>query len=62
MRRILTATAVMAIAATALAFTQQGNRQFRELLNGYKEAAAPISTTVSSQKPRQAWKRCWGKI
>jgi len=45
MRRIMMATAVVTVAATALAFTEQGNRQFRELLNGYKEAANPISTT-----------------
>ncbi len=39
------ATAVFVIAATSLAFTDGGQRRFREFLNGLKEAPAVISTT-----------------
>ena len=46
MKRImLAATAVMAVATTALAFNDEGGRLFREFLNGYKEAPAPVATT-----------------
>ena len=46
MKRIMIATtAVLAVATTALAFSDEGGRRFREILNGYKEAAAPIATT-----------------
>jgi len=48
MKRIMiAATAVLAVATTALAFNDQGGRRFREFLNGLKEAAAPVSTTGS---------------
>ena len=43
-RVILVATVVFAVAAAGLAFSD-GGPGFREFLNGYKEAAAPISTT-----------------
>ena len=46
MKRITIAVAVvLAVTATGLAFSDEGGRRFREFLNGYKEAAAPISTT-----------------
>jgi CHRD domain len=46
MKRItIMAVAVFAIAGTALAFTDDGRRQFREFLNGVKEATAVVSTT-----------------
>ena len=45
MKRIMMAVAVLIVATTALAFTEEGNKRFREFLNGYKEAPAPISTT-----------------
>ena len=46
MKRIMiAATAVLAVATTALAFSDEGGRRFREFLNGYKEAAAPVATT-----------------
>jgi hypothetical protein len=46
MKRItIAATAVFAIAGTAIGFTSEGNRRFRELLNGFKEAPAVVSTT-----------------
>jgi hypothetical protein len=45
MKRIMMAVAVLTVATTALAFTEEGNRRFRELLNGYKEAVNPVSTT-----------------
>jgi hypothetical protein len=44
-RIIIAATAVLAVATSALAFSDQGGRRFREFLNGLKEAAAPVSTT-----------------
>jgi hypothetical protein len=48
MKRImLAATALLAVGTTALAFSDEGGRKFREFLNGYKEAAAPVSTTGS---------------
>ena len=46
MKRIILATvAVTVVATTAFAFSDEGGRKFRELLSGYKEAPAPISTT-----------------
>jgi hypothetical protein len=46
MKRIMiAATAALAVGTTALAFSDEGGRKFREFLNGYKEAAAPVSTT-----------------
>ena len=46
MKRIMIAAmAVLTVATTALAFTEEGNKRFRELLNGYKEAVDPVSTT-----------------
>ena len=44
-RIIMTAVAVTTVATTAFAFGEEGSRKFREFLNGYKEAAAPVSTT-----------------
>jgi len=46
MKRIILATvAVTAVATTAFAISDEGGKKFRELLSGYKEAPAPISTT-----------------
>jgi hypothetical protein len=46
MKRItIVATVVLAVTATGLAFSAEGGRRFKELLSGYKEAAAPIATT-----------------
>lgn len=46
MKRItIAALAIIAVASTALAFSDEGARQFREFLNGYKEAAVVVSTT-----------------
>jgi CHRD domain len=46
MKRItIMAVAVFAIAGTALAFMDDGRRQFSEFLNGVKEATAVVSTT-----------------
>ena len=46
MKRITIAVAVvLAVTATGFAFNEQGGRRFREFLNGFKEAAAPVSTT-----------------
>ena len=46
MRKItIAATAVFAIAGTAIGFTSEGNRRFREFLDGLKEAPAVVSTT-----------------
>ena len=48
MKRItIAATAVMALATTALAFTEQGQRQFKEFLTGLKESPAIVSTTAT---------------
>ncbi len=48
MKRItITATVVFAIAGSAIAFTSEGNRRFREFLTGLKEAPAVVSTTGS---------------
>ena len=44
-RVVMVAVAVFAMAGAAFAFSGEGGRRFREFLNGYKEAPAPISTT-----------------
>jgi CHRD domain len=44
-RLTIAATAILAIATTALAFSDEGGRVFREFLNGFKEAPNPIATT-----------------
>jgi hypothetical protein len=44
-RIIMTAVAVATVATTAFAFSDEGGRKIREFLSGYKEAAAPVSTT-----------------
>jgi CHRD domain-containing protein len=44
-RLVMVAVAVLATAGAAFAFSDEGGRRFREFLNGYKEAPAPISTT-----------------
>jgi len=46
-RFTIVAVAIFAIGSTVLVFGDQGSRRFREFLNGFKEAAAPISTTGS---------------
>jgi hypothetical protein len=46
MKRVtITATAVLVVAGTGIAFTDGGQRRFREFLNGLKEAPAVVSTT-----------------
>ena len=46
MKRItLAAAAILAVAGTAFAFTDEGSRRFSEFLNGLNEAAAVVSTT-----------------
>jgi len=46
MKRItIVAVALLSLGSTVLVFGDEGGRRFRELLNGFKEAAAPISTT-----------------
>jgi hypothetical protein len=45
MKRIMMAVAVLTVTTTALAFSQEGNRRFREFLTGLKEATNPVSTT-----------------
>lgn len=46
MKRITIAVAVvLAVTATGLAFNEQVGPPFREFLNGFKEAVAPVSTT-----------------
>src|SRR5688500_2905198 len=46
MKRIMVmAGIVLAVSASGLAFSDDGNGNFRESLNGYKEAPAPVSTT-----------------
>jgi hypothetical protein len=41
----IVAAAVLAVAGTGFAFTNEGGRRFSEFLNGYKEATAVVSTT-----------------
>jgi hypothetical protein len=46
MKRItIAATAVLVLAGTGLASTEEGGRRFREFLNGLKEATTVVSTT-----------------
>jgi len=48
MKRImLAAAAVLMVAGTGLAFTQEGNRRFNEFLNGFQEASAIVATTAT---------------
>jgi CHRD domain len=44
-RLIMVGGIVLAVTASGFAFSDDGNGKFRESLNGFKEAAAPISTT-----------------
>jgi hypothetical protein len=44
-RLMMAATVFLAATATGFAFSDEGGRRFREFLNGYKEAAAPVATT-----------------
>ena len=44
---VIGTTAVLAVTATAFAFSDEGGQKFREFLNGLKEAAAVVSTTGS---------------
>ena len=46
-RLTIAATAILAVATTAFAFSDEGGRQFRELLNGFKEAPNPLATTAT---------------
>jgi hypothetical protein len=46
-RLTIVATAVFVVAGTALAFTDEGERRFKEFLSGLKEAPAVVSTTGS---------------
>lgn len=45
MRTMIAAIAIFAMAGTGWAFDDNGGRRFRERLNGFKEAAAVVSTT-----------------
>jgi hypothetical protein len=46
MKRIMiVAAAVLVVGGTGLAFTDQGQRQFKEFLNGFQEATTVVSTT-----------------
>jgi hypothetical protein len=47
MKRLAAVTVVFAIAGTAIAFTSEANRRFREFLTGLKEAPAVVSTTAT---------------
>lgn len=44
-RLIMVGGIVLAVTASGLAFSDDGSGKFRESLNGFKEAAAPVSTT-----------------
>lgn len=46
-RTAIVATMVFAIAGSAIAFTSEGNRKFREFLSGLNEAPNVISTTAT---------------
>jgi hypothetical protein len=46
-RIIMTVVAVTTVATTVFAFSDEGGRKFRELLNGYKEAINPVSTAAT---------------
>jgi hypothetical protein len=46
MKRLIVAGGILlAVTASGLAFSDDGSGKFRERLNGFKEAAAPVSTT-----------------
>ena len=46
MKRIMiAAAAVLMVAGTGVAFSDEGGRRFREFLNGFKEATTVVSTT-----------------
>ena len=48
MKRIMmAAAAVLMVAGTGLAFTQEGNRRFNEFLNGFQEASVVVATTAT---------------
>ena len=47
MKRIMMAAAVLIVAGTGLAFTQEGNRRFNEFLNGFQEATVVVATTAT---------------
>jgi hypothetical protein len=48
MKRIaIAATVIFAIAGSAIGFTSEGNRRFREFLNGLNEAPNVVSTTAT---------------
>lgn len=48
MKRIMmAAAAVLMVAGTGLAFTQEGNRRFNEFLNGFQEATVVVATTAT---------------
>ena len=44
-RFTIVATAAFVVAGTGLAFTEQGGRKIKEVLNGFKEATTVVSTT-----------------
>src|ERR1051325_8484868 len=46
-RMVLVRTAVIAVAGAGLAFSDDRGPRIREVLTGFKEAAAPVSTTGS---------------
>jgi hypothetical protein len=45
MKRVMIAAAVLTVAGTGVAFSDEGGRRFREFLNGFKEATTVVSTT-----------------
>ena len=48
MKRIMmAAAAVLMVAGTGFAFTQEGNRRFNEFLNGFQEASVVVATTAT---------------
>ena len=46
-RLTIAATAILAVVTTAFVFSDEGVGQFREFLNGFKEAPNPIATTAT---------------
>lgn len=47
MKRIMMVAAVLMVAGTGLAFTQEGSRRFNEFLNGFQEASVVVATTAT---------------
>ena len=47
MKRIMMPAAVLMVAGTGLAFTQEGSRRFNEFLNGFQEASVVVATTAT---------------